>query len=96
MQIERLLGIAIGGMGMSLADFYALTPFEFSEAYKVWMQKCEERGAWERVRFALSCLLQPYSRRRLKLSDIAHFHWDLQHKERSTRERFEEIVKLWS
>ena len=57
------------------------------------------RESWEKVRFLACCLLQPYSRKPLKASDVCRFGWDESRpegggaSEESTRERFEELVR---
>ena len=35
-----------------------------------------ERGKWERVRMQCLCILQPYSKDKLKARDIIQFAWD--------------------
>lgn len=76
--VERLLGIAMGCMGMSMDDFCRCAPSEFYEAYEAWNEHQErmERGAWERMRMQCLCSLQPYSKRRLKASDLMTFPWE--------------------
>lgn len=76
--IERMLGIAMGCMGMSRDDFGRCTPSEFYAAYEAWheMREQADRGDWERARMLCLCTLQPYSKKQLRASDIMQFPWD--------------------
>lgn len=76
--VERLLGIAMGCMGMSMDDFYRCAPSEFYEAYGAWgeMQERMERSAWERMRMQCLCSLQPYSSKKLRADDLMRFPWE--------------------
>lgn len=98
-----MLGIALGCIGMSMKDFCRCTPFEFSSIYKAWQEKIQrqERESWEQTRFLACYMLQPHSKRKLLPSDICRFSWDKQsrsenEKSISTKDRFNEIVKLWN
>ena len=56
------------------------------------------REPWEQNRFLACCILQPWSKKALKVTDICRFEWDSRADERattavSTRERFEELKK---
>lgn len=82
---------------MSLMEFCHCTPHEFFCIYKSWEQTrmCEP---WERTRFLACCVLQPYSKKALKVTDVCRFEWDAERKatasaEESTRERFEELKR---
>ena len=85
-------------MGLTLDDFERLTPEEFGRVYESW-SATHVRDSWERARFVARCALQPYSRRPLKATDVCRFGWDdapaagAAPPERSTRERFEELVR---
>ena len=48
--IERLLGIAMGCMGMSMDDFCRCVPSEFYAAYEAWQEldSRREQAKWER------------------------------------------------
>ncbi len=76
--VERLLGIAMGCMGISREDFCRCTPSEFYAAYEAWieMRQLEERGSWERMRMQCVCSLQPYSKKRLTARDVMQFPWE--------------------
>lgn len=76
--VEHLLGIAMGCMGMSMDDFCRCTPSEYYAAYEAWHDAVDaaERGKWERVRMQCLCILQPYSKDKLKARDIMQFVWD--------------------
>ena len=96
------MGIAMGCMGMSMNDFSRCTPSEFSIAYKVWQEKEQrlERESWEQTRFLACFMLQPHSKRKLLPTDICRFSWENQPQDEkeesiSTKDRFDEIAKLW-
>lgn len=100
------MGIAVGCIGMSLTDFEHCTPSEFSAVFDSWKQHSEraERDGWEQTRFLASCMLQPYSKKRLTPKDICEFSWEKESKkkmnemkpgDKSTKEQFEKLVKLW-
>jgi len=96
--IDDLVGMALGGMGMSLDDFERCTPIEFEAAFRSWEQNhCQDD--WERARFLACCMLQPYSKKALKTEDVCRFPWDIRNSqvaapaEESTWERFEELVR---
>ncbi|MCD8386475.1 MAG: hypothetical protein LUD17_06225 [Bacteroidales bacterium] len=67
--IGELLGFALGRMGMSLADFRRLTPSDFEEAAKAYLegQSLKERGAWERARMVAMYAAQPHCRKRVTI-----------------------------
>jgi hypothetical protein len=88
---------------MNCNDFYALTPFEFEKIYNSWYghQELMMRERWEQTRFLAMCVLTPYTKKRLKPTDIAKFTWDTKKKpknntevEKSTVERFEAMKKI--
>ena len=85
-KIEELIGIAMGCIGMSIEDFERCTPSEFRAIYEMWQRQMEkeERGAWERMRMLGTCMLAPYSKRRLEAKDVMRFPWD--EEEKSERE----------
>ncbi len=68
----------MGCMGMSTDDFCRCASSEFYAAYEAWgeMRQQDDRGRWERTRMMCLCMLQPYSKRRLKARDILQFPWD--------------------
>lgn len=100
-----LLGMAVGRIGMSIDDFCRCTPLEFSAIAESWNEgeQQRERAAWERARLQCTCMLQPYSKKKLKPQDVLQFAWDpstgsgtgdgekLSAKE--IRERFEKVKK---
>lgn len=82
---------------MSLSDFERCSPDEFQSIHEQWMQT-HIRESWEQTRFLACCMLQPWSKKALKATDICRFEWDTRTDERppvveSTRERFEELVR---
>lgn len=96
------MGLAMGCVGMSLDDFRCCTPFEFSAIFEAWQQKEEytEHRSWDQARFLACSILQPYSKTRLKLTDVARFSWDTEvvdkdKEQPSTRQRFDEVMEMW-
>ena len=90
MDVERLLGIAMGCIGMSRDDFCRCTPSEFYAAWESWSESRSqaEHGAWERARMQALCTLQPYSKQKLKPQDIMTFPWDASEEGRGKSEEF--------
>ncbi len=68
----------MGAMGMGLADFCSMTPEEFRQAHRAWLETEESRmrGNWEMTRTLSAFVLQPWSKKRLKPSDVLKFPWD--------------------
>lgn len=99
--ILKLVAIATGRMGMSIDDFCRCTPSLFAEIHEAYVKKMEmaEQSLWERTRMECLFMLQPYSKKTLKASDVMTFPWDKKEpialQEKSTEERFEYISKLW-
>ncbi|MGN1211752.1 MAG: hypothetical protein ACI4TM_08695 [Candidatus Cryptobacteroides sp.] len=100
------MGIALGRIGMSYDDFCMLTPEEFNAIYDEWRLEQDSiiKGEWERCRWVCYCMIRPYSKRNLRLTDIMKFDWDgrpsesvqLTKEERDAQERkYEELLKLW-
>lgn len=87
----------MGCVGMSREDFERCTPFEFTEMMRQWRENQEriERTTWDQTRFLATAMLQPYSKKALKATDIARFPWDNKTEEvtngTSCRERMEEV-----
>lgn len=83
----------MGCMGMSMDDFCRCTPSEFYEAYYQWhdMRERRERLVWETVRTQCLCSLQPYSKRKLKPSDIMTFPWEDERMEASKHKKMETV-----
>ena len=63
---------------MSIDDFDRCTPFEFTKIVEQWQRQKEEyeKRSWEQSRFIATCVLQPYSKKALKPTDVARFPWD--------------------
>ena len=76
--IAELLGVAVGAMGMNLPDFCSMTPEEFRQAHGAWLEAEESRvrHGWEMARTLSAFILQPWSKKRLKPSDVLKFPWD--------------------
>ena len=92
--------MALGQIGLSLSDFDALTPEEFDAVCHNYRQGQENRlhDAWERMRILATIVVQPFSKKKITAKTLLPFHWDRKDPtpeptERSTRERFEKLVK---
>ena len=87
--IEQLLALALGCIGMGLDDFCRCTPAEFSAIARRWMEmrQTQRREQWEQTRMTCLCLLQPYSRKKLTPRDVMRFDWDNEQKETHEEEQ---------
>lgn len=91
--------MAVGQIGMRLNDFCALTPSEFRSVHGRWQEaeEARERAGWERARMLATYAVQPYSKKRLKPSDLMTFPWERPDTknaaapERSSAERMKEL-----
>lgn len=92
----------MGRMGMSIGDFDLCTPHEFSVIAEGWhdYETMRMRDAWERTRMTCLCMLQPYSKKKLRAEDVLEFSWEKQPKKKLSaedvarqKERFEEVKK---
>ena len=93
----------MGCVGIGLDDFCHLTPLEFTAVFEAWQQREEhdEHRAWEQTRFLACSVLQPYSKKKLELTDVCRFAWETKvnanlETEASTKERFEMIKAFWN
>lgn len=77
---------------------YQMTPEEPELMIEAWqqMRTDESRQSWEQTRFLALCALMPYSKKRLKPTDIVVFEWEKETLERrankTTREDVERIM----
>jgi hypothetical protein len=72
------MGLATGCVGMSLRDFERCTPSEFKAVWEAWQgrEQRRERTSWEQTRLLCTTLLQPYSKKALRVRDVMEFPWD--------------------
>lgn len=96
--IETLLGIALGRVGLRLADFEALTPDELDEVLKQYTEQEEarQRSGWEQARMIAFSAVAPHSKRIRRPTDLLKFEWDgkLLRKEEDEKMTLEERRKL--
>lgn len=73
-----MLGLAVGNIGMSFDDFCQCSPSEFSAIATAWHKGQEQlnRQQWEQARMLCLCSLQPYTKDRMKPTDVMRFPWD--------------------
>ena len=73
-----MLGLAVGGIGMSVDDFCRCSPLEFQAIAKAWKERTEQtvRQQWEQARMLCLCSLQPYTTRKMQPTDVMQFPWD--------------------
>lgn len=89
----------MGCMGMNREDFCACTPSQFRETFIRWQEREQEKekAGWEQTRVLAAMMLQPFSKKAVKPTDVLRFPWDSERKVqegmRSTRERMEEVRK---
>lgn len=88
MSVEELVGIAVGQIGMSLSELYGLDAEEFGAIYKSYAEREEGRyrAGWEQARFVSLNILSPYTKKKLKPTDIALFPWEKE-QQRAERKR---------
>lgn len=95
-EIDRIIGICIGIIGLSLSDTYRLTLDEFNILYEEWdrYRTIAYRTSWEQTRFIAQCALLPYAKRSFRPTDLITFDWERSPVETSqpaTREDFERM-----
>lgn len=84
---------------MTLSDVYSLDMEELNAIIRAWAKQEEShyRDRWERIRFLARCVLTPYSKKKLKPTDIIRFGWDTMEKKgkarRATPEDIERIKR---
>ena len=68
----------MGCLGMSLREYERCTPFEFQSIFDAWSRRLEgeEHTEWDRVRYMCMCILQPYSKKKLRPTDVVVFPWE--------------------
>lgn len=68
----------MGCMGLSLEDFSACTPSEFSRIYEQWREREDAalRNTWEQTRLLMLGMLQPWSKKRLTAREVLPLPWD--------------------
>lgn len=104
--IETLLGIALGRVGLRLADFEALTPDELDEVLKQYTEQEEarQRSGWEQARMIAFSAVAPHSKRIRRPTDLLKFEWDgkplrKEEEERMTLEErrrlMDELAEKW-
>ena len=85
---------------MSYDDFCRCTPCQFAKILEQWKRREESRSrdSWEQTRFLAATVLQPYSMKALKPTDVATFRWERAAARKpakskaSTYERFRSLV----
>ena len=86
--------MAVGQIGLGVNEFYDLTFDEFAaiaEAYHK-MQEQEYRNGWEQTRFIAYHAVVPHTgKRKIRITDIARFHWERQKVELPNKETLDKM-----
>lgn len=63
---------------MSYDDFCRLTPAEFNDVIEAYNSRQEEseRAEWERMRLAVTIIIQPHVKKRMRPQELIPFPWD--------------------
>ena len=91
--------MALGCLGLSYDDFCALSPDEFQQVHRSWVDNETERlhGEWERTRVLATISVQPHLKKPVSMRKLLPLPWDKKARTKvskpSTRARFDEIVK---
>ena len=86
-------------MGLSSAEFEAMTPRRFEAAQKACFKDEERRmrDGWERTRKLATVLLQPFAKKQIEAADVMTFPWDKREEEtrvtaEESRERLADLL----
>ena len=84
-EIDRVIGIALGVIGLSMRDTLSLTLDEFAVLHEEWdrWQTARYRTGWEQTRFIGQCSLAPYMKR--GTAHIVEFDWEKKRPLKTTR-----------
>ena len=89
----------MGCVGLTAADFAALTPAEFRSVAEAWRSQREAEGqaAWERMRLLATITIQPHIKRRLTPQQLLPLPWEKPKDTRphppSTKERVQKVMR---
>lgn len=77
-EIQELLGVALGAIGLSYDDFCRLTPEEFEEVYKAFRERsdAEYKDEWVRMRMLATIVIQPHLKRKMTPEKLLPLPWD--------------------
>ena len=74
------MGIAVGEVGMTLQEFFELSPQQFSSIYKSYSEKTQRqaRQQWEIARWHAAIILSPNAKKGHTITpkDICVFDWE--------------------
>lgn len=82
------MGIAIGQMGLDLETYLSLTPFEFQEVHKAFIEKTTSNRDWEEIkdmrvaRWQVFRTLCPPKKKEISIFDLIELPGDKEQKER--------------
>ena len=74
------MGLALGCIGLSRSDFFALTPEEFNACLAQWQRQEENlfHASWEQARLTGYLALLPYAKKGIKEpQDLFRFAWEI-------------------
>jgi len=92
--LNKSQAIALGQLGLSLDDFLDLTPFEFTEVYKSYIEKEEAkyRVSWMQTQIIALSNMTPQSKELFEtVKSIGQGNTPKEKPEESTKERFNEL-----
>ena len=99
-----MMGMAVGCIGISMAEFMAMEPDEFGHVCRAWqrMHDDRERAEWERMRLSATIGIQPHVRKKLTPRQLVPLPWDSEGKKNRLKQpepsaeekkrRFEELT----
>lgn len=72
------MGFGLGCLGLSFADWCALSPAEFAATCKAYREEQEfaTRDAWERMRLLAAVTIQPHVKNKLTPQKLFALPWD--------------------
>lgn len=77
-EIERLIGIAVGLIGMDYDTFIRLTPDEFNAVFNAWKEKrdAKEQDEWNRMRLLATITVSPHCKNKIHPEKLLPLPWD--------------------
>lgn len=79
--ILRLMGVAVGCIGLSLDDFCGFYHDEFESIFEAWhdMTETADRASWERMRLLAAITVSPHTKKTVTPRKLLPLPWDSPH-----------------